>query len=205
MLNLSNIAKLEKNRLVSDGAWIMLLEIQIKSGLILRICRNTDDVTWNGETWVAFPFELDAPTQSGNSEMPHFAVRVSNITRVIEGYLEQEGGGVTAKVRMMVIMSGHLDQTTPVLDEEFSVQSTSYDVNWVTFNLSGATNLSRRVPERRFLKNFCPFQYKGSECRATSSLPQCDKSLKQCQERNNAVRFGGEPGIPMGGIYNARD
>jgi phage-related protein len=91
------------------------------------------------------------------------------------------------------------------MEEEYLVQSTSYDEKWVTFTLSGGTNMFRRIPERRFLKNFCPFPYKGPECRATSSLPTCDKSLKECQARNNALRFGGEPGIPMGGLYNARD
>jgi lambda family phage minor tail protein L len=204
MLNLTAIAKLEKNKLASDGAWLILLEITIRSGIILRLCRNTDDLLWNGEIWTAFPFELDEPKQSGNSELPRFAVRVSNVTRAIEGYIEREGGGVGAQVRMLVVMSNHLD-SAPVLDEEYSVQSTSCDQEWVTFNLSGSINLFRRVPERRFLKNFCPFQYKGMECKASSSLPTCDKILKACRARGNAVRFGGEPAIPMGGLYNARD
>ena len=205
MLNLSTIAKIEKNRLVSDGAWIVLLEIRVKSGYVIRLCRNTDDIEWNGETWAAFPFDLDPPKQSGDGELPRFAVRVSNVTRTVEGYLEQEGGGVGASVRFIVVMLEHLDQAAPALDEEFSVQSVSYDRNWVTFTLSGAANLFRRIPERRFLKNFCPFQYKGPECRSVSVITSCDKSLKACQERGNAVRFGGEPGIPVGGLFNARD
>ncbi|MDR1977215.1 MAG: DUF1833 family protein [Synergistaceae bacterium] len=205
MLNLSNIAKLEKNKLVADTAWIVLLEITINPGVILRLCHNTDDIVWNGETWIAFPFELEPPVQTASGELPRFAVRVSNVGRTVEGYLEQAGGGVGAAVRMMVVMSSHLDQITPVDSLEFSVQSTSYDQAWVTFTLSGAINLSRRVPERRFLKNFCPFRYKGPECRATSSLTTCDKSLNACQARGNAERFGGEPAIPMGGLYNARD
>ncbi len=205
MLTLSQAAILEKNKLESDGAWITLLEINIRPGLIIRLCRNTDDIVWNGDTWTAFPFQLDAPKQSGSGELPRFAVRVSNITRAVEGYLEQEGGGVGATVRMLVVMSNHLNLTAAELDEEFSVQSTSYDQDWVTFTLSGATNLFRRVPERRFLKNFCHFQYKGAECRASSGLPTCDKSLSACKARNNAVRFGGEPAIPLGGLYDARD
>jgi lambda family phage minor tail protein L len=205
MLNLPMIAKIEKNRLMSDGAWIVLLEVKIKSGLILRLCRNTDDIQWNGETWTAFPFEMDAPKQSSDGELPRFSVKVSNVTRAVEGYMEQAGGGVGAMVRILVVMSSHLDQTAPVLDEEFSVQSTTCDQNWVTFNLSGNVNLFRRIPERRFLKNFCPFQYKGPECRAVSQLTACDKSLRACQQHGNALRFGGEPGIPVGGLFSARD
>ena len=204
MLNLSAVAKMEKNRLVSDGAWILLLEITVLPDTIFRLCRNTEDIQWNGETWTAFPLELDAPKQSGTGELPRFSVRVSNVTRTVEGYLEQAGGGVGATVRMMVVMSNHLELTTPELDEEFSVQSTSYDQDWVTFNLSGSVNLFRRIPQRRFMKNFCPFQYKGPECKCTSGLPTCDKSLNACKERGNSRRFGGEPAIPQGGLYADR-
>ena len=108
-------------------------------------------------------------------------------------------------MRLMVVMSSHLTETQPVLEEEFTVQSTAYDQDWVVFTLSGSINLLRRVPERRFLKNWCPFQYKGPECRATSPLAACDKSLNACKERGNALRFGGEPAIPMGGLYSARE
>ena len=204
MLNLSSAAILEKNKLSSDGAWIILAEINVAPGLTLRLCRNTSDIVWNGETWVAFPFELEPPRQSAGGELPCFTIKVSNVTRTVEGYLEQAGGGVGIVVRLMVVMSNHLNLTTPELDEEFSVQSTSYDEEWVTFTLTGAVNLFRRVPLRRFLKNFCPFQYKGPECKATSALPTCDKSLSACQERNNARRFGGEPAIPQGGLYATR-
>jgi phage-related protein len=130
---------------------------------------------------------------------------VSNITRAVEGYLEQVGGAVGATARAMVVMSKHLDDTTPLQEEEFSVQSTSYNQEWVTFNLSCGVNMFNRIPERRFLKNFCPFRYKGPECQAASSITTCDKSLKACKDRGNSVRFGGEPGIPMGGLYNARE
>lgn len=205
MLTLSNVAILEKNKLASDGAWIILAEINVAPGLILRLCRNTEDIIWNGETWTAFPFELEAPRQSASGEIPNFTIKVSNVTRTVEGYIEEAGGGVGAVVRLMVVMSNHLNLTAPELDEEFSVQSTSYDEQWVTFTLTGAVNLFRRVPLRRFLKNFCPFQYKGPECRAGSPLTDCDKSLSACKKRNNQQRFGGEPAIPQGGLYATRN
>jgi lambda family phage minor tail protein L len=205
MLNLSTIAKIEKNKMASGGALIILLEITIRPDIILRLCANTDDIVWNGETWVAFPFELDSMNQTSGKEFQQITIRVSNVTRAVESYLEQASGGVGASVRILVVMSAYLEETAPLESEEYTVQSTSCDQDWVTFTLSGAVNLLRRVPERRFLKNWCPFQYKGPECLATSGLPTCDRSLKACQERNNGERFGGEPGIPMGGLYNARD
>ena len=210
MLTLSQAAILEKNKIASSNVWLILLEINIpatKTGelpTILRLVRNTENIVWSGQLWTAFPFELDPPKQSGNGELPNFTVRVSNVTRTVEGYLEQAGGGVGSSVRMMVVLSEHLDITTPELDEQFSVQSVSYDESWVSFVLTGSVNLFRRVPLRRFLKNFCPFQYKGPECKARSSYASCDKSLANCRQRGNEARFGGEPAIPQGGIYVLR-
>lgn len=210
MLTLSQAAILEKNKIASANVWLILLEITIpptttgQLPTVLRLVRNTEDIVWNSQLWTAFPFELDPPKQSSNGELPNFTVRVSNITRTVEGYLEQAGGGVGSDVRIMVIMSEHLDIRTPELDEQFSVQSVSYDESWVSFTLTGAVNLFRRVPLRRFLKNFCPFQYKGPECKATSSFPDCNKSLSNCRARGNETRFGGEPAIPQGGIYSLR-
>ena len=160
MLTLSQAAVLEKNKLISENAWLILLEITIPSSLtgsepiILRLVRNTESIMWSGQVWTAFPFEIDPPKQSGNGELPNFTIRVSNVTRTIEAYLEQAGGGVGASVRIMVVMSQHLDISIPALEEMFSVQSAKYDENGVRAILIGAANLFKRVPLRRFLKNF---------------------------------------------------
>ena len=204
MLTLSQAATLEKNKIESGAAWLILLEVHVSPSIILRLVRNTEDIVWNSQTWTAFPFEFDPPKQTSAGELPNFQLRVSNITRTVEGYLEQAGGGVGATVRVMVVLSSNLTNPNPELDEEFSVQSTSYDTQWVTFTLSGAVDLFRRVPLRRFLKNFCPYKYKGPECKAQSNYQSCDKSLGACRLRGNEVRFGGEPAIPQGGIYAER-
>ena len=205
MLTLSQAAVYEKNRIESPNAWLILLEITIPVEndvpIVLRLVRNTDGIIWNGLEWTAFPFELEPPKQSSKGEMPNFTIRVSNVTRTIEAYLEQAGGGVGAEVRIMAVLSEHLELTTPELDEIFSVQSVSYDENFVSFVLTGAVNLFKRVPLRRYLKNFCPFQYKGPECKSQSGYATCNKSYSDCRIRGNAARFGGEPGIPQGGIY----
>ncbi len=206
MLDLSTAARMEKNKLETDGAYIILAEIIVKDSTTLTVCRNTDDVVWNGKTWVAFPFELDAPTDSMTGELPRFSIRVSNITRAVEGYIEDAGGGVgsTVNIHVLLVRADGTVFNEAFMNQRFTVQSTSYDAEWVTFNLSGSSNLYRRVPERRFLKTFCPFVYKGAECKATSSLLVCGKTLEECRDRNNAIRYGGEPAIPQGGLYGRR-
>jgi lambda family phage minor tail protein L len=200
-LNLSNISIIEKNKLTSDGAWLVLLEIQIAKDLIIRIVRNTEDIVWNGYTWVAFPFELDEIKETSQGELPQIPVRVSNVSRSVQQYIEQANGGVGATVILRVVHSQHLDILAADIEETFTVQHVSSDSMWVTFDLGGDMPTMLRFPFRRVLKDFCPFIYKGIECGAQSHQENCNKTLGDCRERGNATRFGGEPSIPQGGIY----
>ena len=202
MLSLSSVAILEKNKLHSDGAWIILLEIQV-AGLpdIIRICRNSENVEWGGHEWIAFPFELGDVSEDTKGTLPSVELKVSNVTKTLQYYLEQASGGVQSKVVLRVVHSKHLDLAYPELEEVFSVTKTKATAQWVTFTLGMNYPSGARRPLRRYLKNFCPFKFKGLECGATTDYNTCNKTLKACRDRGNDKRFGGEPGIPSGGMY----
>lgn len=205
MLNLSAAAILEKNKIAGDSVWPVLVEIQIPGQDPVRVCNNNENLTWDGNAWIAFPFELDEMQESGRGEIPSVALRVSNVTQELQYYIEQAGGGVDFPVILRVVNSKHLDITTPELELDFICTSCKYDAYWITFTLGGDAKLTRRIPERRYLKDFCPFQYGGVECGVPASTkaayPTCAKTLAQCRQRSNSTRFGGEPGIPLGGFY----
>lgn len=202
---LSAAAILEKNKLAGDSCWPLLVEITIPSAPVLRLCNNNDDLTWDGETWTAFPFELDEIQDTAGGELPQVVLRVSNVTQELQSYLEDNDGGVDVPITLRVVNSEHLDEVNPELELTFTCTACKYDVNWVYFTLGANLRLNRRVPERRFLKDFCPFRYGGVECGVVSATvtlyPGCLKTLAQCRERTNSTRFGGEPGMPLGGFY----
>lgn len=198
---LSAIAKLEKNKISSTGAWLILLEIQFQ-GITLRVVNNNEDIEWpsgSGQIWVAFPFQLGEVGENNKGEIPSLELKVSNVTREVQRYIEQYAGGTDASVVLRVVMSEHLDLTTPEIEETFSVTSTSADAHWVYFNLGPDFALSQRVPDDRYMKNFCPFKFKGIRCGYAGVETECNKTLADCRARGNSVRFGGEPGIPGGG------
>lgn len=204
MRDLSVIAKLEKNKISSTGAWLILLEIQFQ-GATIRVVNNNEDIEWpagSGTRWVAFPFELGEVSENSKGELPSLQLKVSNVTRIIQQYLEQYAGGTDATVILRVVMSEHLDLTTPELTEVFNVKSTSTDAMWAYFNLGPDYALTQRFPPDRYMRNFCPFKFKGIKCGYSGPLTTCNKTLKDCRERNNSERFGGFPGIPgAGGLY----
>lgn len=205
MLSLSAAAIIEKNKIAADGAFLVLLEIVLTTPAItLRLVRNTDEITWRGQTWTPFPFDLDDVTEDSKGELPSITIRVSNVTRIIQYYLEQGNGGVGATVTLFVVHSKNLASAAAELEETFEITDSSADANWVTFSLGAGYPLMARRPEKRMLKNFCPFEYGGIECSVSAATkaayPACQKTLLQCRERNNSARYGGEPSIP-GGLY----
>lgn len=200
MLNLSLAAILEKNKIAQDNVWLTLLEIQCPDGEVIRLCSDTQDQTWNGHEWIAFPFTIDSVKQS-KTEVPQVPIRVSNVTRAIERVIEQYNGFIGCTVVVRVVMSKHLELTIPEIEETFTVQGTSSDHEWATFNLGGSLPIMMRFPFRRILKDWCPFVYKDIECAATSSNPDCTHTLNGCRANGNSVRFGGEPSIGQSGLY----
>ena len=198
MLDLSAVAKLEKNKISSTGVWLVLLEIQFQS-VTIKICNNNENIEWpagSGQTWVAFPFELGEVNENDKGELPQLTLKVSNVTRTVQQYIEQYAGGTDATVILRVVHSEHLDLTTPEIEEYFMIKKTTTDAYWATFTLGPDYTMTQRVPPDKYMKNFCPFPFKGIRCGYNGSATECNKTLKRCRELGNSVRYGGEVGIP---------
>lgn len=204
MLNLSVAGVLEKSQLASDGVWLLLVEVALPDAAVpLRLVRNNEDIVWNGDTWTAFNFKLGEITEDNKGKPQAIPLQVSNITQIVQGYVEENNGLTGTTVTLRVVHSQHLDNTLPEVEEIFTVQSTSCDSKWVTFFLGSDISTQLRFPFRRVLKNFCAWrdQYKGIECGYAGALPACDGTLQSCCNRGNSVRYGGESSIPEGGLY----
>lgn len=207
MLTLSADAISEKNKIAGDSVWLVLLEVKIP-GATLRLVNNNENITWptvGGNDWTAYPFNLEQIRENSRNEVPSVTIRISNVSRDVQYYLEAADGAVGFPVVIRVVNSEHLNLTDPELELDYVVKSVTYDAQWVTFTLGGSQHIVRRCPERRYLKDFCPFRYGAIECGVSaatvSSYPTCNKSLAACRERSNSARFGGHPGIPTGGFY----
>ena len=58
-----------------------------------------------------------------------------------------------------------------------------------------------RRPLDRYMKNNCPFAYKGIRCGYNGSKGSCKHTLADCRSHGNSTRFGGFPGIDQKGVY----
>lgn len=208
MLQLTEAGLFEKNQLVQTGAWLLFLELKIKRSPTdttysdyIRLVRNTDSLAWKGEFWVAFPFDIDDIKES-RTEFPEINLKVSNVTRYLQPYLEEYKGLVGSDVVIYVVHSEHLDIPQAELTENFTIISSSANSIYVTFKLGGNFHVNIRFPQDRYLKNFCRHVFKGVACGYSGTTTSCDKTLTYCRAIGNEVRFGGFPAIPIGGLYD---
>lgn len=203
MLALSAIAKEEKNKLNTDSVFILLLELDMPIDGVdpIRVCYNNEDVEWNGNVWQAFPLQIAECSEDATGSYPSFEIKIDNTSRALTYYLEASNGGNGGKIILYVVNSKNLESTTPEVEEHYEIMKTDVNEQWVTATVGTSYSPNSRRPLGRYLKNGCRFKYKDSRCKCTSSLTDCNHSLSDCRARGNSTRYGGFPGIDMGGFY----
>jgi len=202
-LAISTDAITEKNRLASSSPWLLLLEIIYPNEPSIRVCWNTENITWDGETWYAAPFKLDDLEESKESNVPSVNLSIVDIERRITPHLDQYKGGVGATVYVRIVHADHLDNTDPELEVMMEIMDVAIDYMNVVKLTLGAENLSNyRSPPDRFLKGHCRYQiFKGSLCGYGGAETECSRTYEKCKALGNEVRFGGFPGLVGQGYY----
>lgn len=157
---------IEKNKLASPNPWLILLEITLTDtdATILRFVRNTEDVIFEGNTYTAFPFEIEPTKQGSKGEIPTITLSVSNITRVLQTYLDELEGGIGSTVKIIVINTKHLSEDYSELEMIFDVIACHSTVQWVVFTLGAPNPLRQRFPLERYLALHCSFVFESAEC-----------------------------------------
>lgn len=203
MVKYTSIATaLDKGKLASGVVYTALLEIDIldtSTRLVsetLRFCHNNENYTFQGNTYLAMPFEFSVNRQKG--ELPTITLTVRDITQVIQSRLQEYDGAVDFPVRLIVVSSA--DTGSAEMIESFTVQNAQAmsDGFTVEFELGAENPLALRFPTRLQFRNRCFWRYKGTECGYTGALPTCDFSIdgaNGCRAHSNEARFGGFPGI----------
>lgn len=211
---LSTIGYIEKNKLFSSKAWLVLAKIVSPTPTTIRIVSNTEQVTWpvsGGSVFTAFPFILEEITDS-RDEVPSVELKASNVARALEGYLETENGLVDSIVTLYVVNSTNVttpsqgtgtDNQYPELELEFAIIDSHADSQWVYFQLGSSNPWNKRFPRSKVHKNFCRYRYfKGTRCQYSGAETECDRTLYECRiTMANSINFGGCPGVAMKGEY----
>src|SRR3990167_4701686 len=205
MLTLSALSVLEKNKISSMGAWLLLATVTLPDATVIRIFRNNEDITYQGNVYTAIDFSLEAIEQDSKGKLPSVNLRVGNVGRVFQSYIEDQSGIVDSTVLLQVVNSALLAEDFSELDLVFEIQKTSADSKYVTFELGVPSPLNKRFPLYRYSGAICNWasRFKGADCKYIGAETVCDGRLTTCQTRvagDNSLNYGGFPGLGGGGI-----
>jgi len=212
-ISISSTAIAEKNKLATDAIWYLMIKAVIPGVVTpVRLVSNNENITWQGEIWQAFPFELAEIGEGRTGEVPRVELRISNVNREIEYYLQaydneiKTNGFSPIEVYIYVVVSKNLASATPEAEHLFELKQPKTNPVWATFVLGASNPFNKRFPQDRLLKNHCRFHYNypvgvSLLCGAPpSAYTTCDKTLAACRLRANSKRFGGAPGVGAGGL-----
>lgn len=204
-LNLPPLIVKEKNKISSIHPFFMLLDITLTDNTKFYLVHNTEDITFNGQVYIAFPFQVELPKISSKGEIPTWTIRVSNVTRVLQASLEALNGAVGSTIVMRIVNAGFLNENYAELETTLKVLATQCDAYWVTFTLGGENLLRRRFPLYRYIANYCPWvsrfkQADNVECGYSGPATTCNGTLANCRLKGNSRRFGGKVGLSNIGV-----
>jgi len=202
MRDLPDNLVLEKNKLEGDNPWLILLDIYVDAYTTLYLVRNNEDIVFQTNTYVAFPFEIEASVQKSKGELPTIGLKVGNVTRAIQAHLEATDGLIGNEVTLRVVNSAYLSENYAELTETFEILNCVADAMWVNMTLGFPNPMSRRFPLYRYLAEHCRYvgHFKSKECGYTGADTTCSGTLTACRLKGNSERFGGFPGLGKGGI-----
>lgn len=207
--SLSVATVLEKNKLSSGIPFLVCLDVDVVNpatgGLVetISIVKNTENITWNGRTYIAAAFDIELKEEAGAT--PTINLSIKDYTRTIAAKMEQYGGGVGFRVVVSVVRGDTATMPTdkPELQAFFEVVGASQNEYSANFTLGAESPIMKIFPRRVQSKDFCVWRYKDSvTCRYAGAMPSCDLTLSGdngCKAHNNEKNFGAFPGITNAG------
>ena len=176
MENLEGNLILEKNKVASTFPWIILLEAEIDTeGTKIFLCKNNEDLVFNNgidgsQTYIAFPFDVDAAKQVTKGQIPSLELRVSNVTLSLQSYIEEGEGLVGNEFALRLV---YVDTTTnpytltEALGWTYNVLGCKSTTDIISFTLGAPNPLYKRFPLYRYIASHCNWVFGGAECNFT--------------------------------------
>jgi phage-related protein len=173
----------------------------------IRIARDNVDFKWNNKTWHASDFDIDEILETSKGEIPRLDLRISNINRLMEYYLQQYDYFLKTNLFKPVYATIYVvnsyfqnsyDPDSYELRFKFELKQPKTTDKVATFTLGATSPYTHRFPTCRMFRNQCKVRkYGDNECGAATSeaYPTCDRQLASCKLHNNEIRFGGFPSL----------
>jgi len=192
---------IEVTRVSSDTPFLELLDIEVvdEAGTHvdwIRICRNNENITFQGNVYLAGDFTLEI--SGGLNEEPRLNISAQDPTGMIREAIDAYQGGTDFPVTYTYVNSARLDKE-PEIQETFQVKTATTSGDWaVNFSLGMDGALAKKFPRRAQFSARCGHIFKDNRCAYAGADGSCDYSLfgtNGCAVKGNTANFGGFPGL----------
>ena len=204
----------EKNKISQDQPWLLFLTMtNVAKTLTLRLVRNTENITFKGHEYIAFPFEIDNIPEASIGSLPTLAIKVSNVDRQIQTYVEQDdtfGSGwevIISLAHISQLNGTNLEDHVAEIEHKFQSLDLTADNESLVINLGVRNPMLVQFPRQQYAGGFCQRTFNdGQGCpyatqgKAGTTFEQCKRTLANCKERfdtNRVNSLGEKIGLPF--------
>lgn len=154
------------------------------------------NVTFDSIEYEKFPITHSEITENTKGEIDTVNVQISNISRLIEFYL-QSYDLRGKKVSIKMVWANLLNDPDCFIEFSNYIDSYTSNVKDVIFSLMSKFDiLDVTLPGRIYLRGKCQWIFKSTECGYTGAETSCNKTRTRCKELANYLRFGAFPSTP---------
>lgn len=163
-MQLPPLLKYLKNEIDSIYPWLFLVDFTLTDGTTYHFVHNTENVTFKGTEYIAFPFQLELPEFNSEGNIPQWNFNVDNTERVLMYELEALRGAVDSEITITIVNAAYLEDG--YIDNKFklSVLETRFNNNWITFVCGGPNLFRMQFPSYRYFANHCIWNFGWHEC-----------------------------------------
>jgi len=156
-----------------------------------------ENVTFDSQEYTAFPFGYDSITEDGDSKITSVEIAVSNVSRIIQAYLEQYDLR-NKKIKITLVWPDFLNNADAKVEDFYYINNYTATDTTVTFTCTTRLDvLSKRLPGRTYSRNSCAFIFKDVDtCKYVGSETSCNKTKQQCKIYDNFINYGATPAVP---------
>jgi hypothetical protein len=151
--SLSSLAKQSSFASETGEVWILLLTIAHPSlAQSIRVANNLQDVTSNGQNFVAFPFTITLP-QDREDQPPRMKLTIDNVDRSIVTAVRTLTSPPTIALQVVLASQPNtIEATFP----GFTLRDTKYDALVVEGNLNLEDIANEIYPKDSFIPTLAP-------------------------------------------------
>lgn len=181
--HLSVATVVEKNKISSDVAFVILLEVAVTDPNTrqvvetLYLARNNENVLFDPEgkgepkVYQAANFEINVDEKQGQA--PSVTITAQDQTGFIQARQDAYAGGVFSECTMTVVNSARLDKPAEIR-EKFLVLSSNAKDYVVTFTLGAENMITVAFPKHMQSRDRCAWRFKGYGCGYVGAITTCD-------------------------------